>query len=47
VIIDDQGGRMFACSDTDYCGARRASGHKGPDPSRVPDAFSGEKGDVR
>ena len=47
VIIDDQGGRMFACSDTDYCGTRRASGHKGPDPSRVPDAFSGEKEDVR
>ncbi len=29
VIIDDQGGRMFVCSDTDYCGARRAAGHVG------------------
>jgi alpha-D-ribose 1-methylphosphonate 5-phosphate C-P lyase len=24
VITDDQGGRMFICSDTDYCGERRA-----------------------
>jgi alpha-D-ribose 1-methylphosphonate 5-phosphate C-P lyase len=23
IIIDDQGGRMFACSDTDYCESRR------------------------
>ena len=29
VIIDDQGGRMFVCSDTDYCGGRRAAGHVG------------------
>jgi alpha-D-ribose 1-methylphosphonate 5-phosphate C-P lyase len=26
VIIDDRGGRMFVCSDTDYCEARRAQG---------------------
>jgi len=25
VIIDDQGGRMFVCSDTDYCARRQAS----------------------
>ena len=31
VIMDDQGGRMFVCSDTDYCEARRAAGHKGKD----------------
>lgn len=24
VIIDDKGGRMFVCSDTDYCAKRRA-----------------------
>lgn len=24
VVTDDEGGRMFVCSDTDYCGARRA-----------------------
>ncbi len=29
VIIDDAGGRMFVCSDTDYCRARRAAGHVG------------------
>jgi alpha-D-ribose 1-methylphosphonate 5-phosphate C-P lyase len=23
VLTDDRGGRMFVCSDTDYCGARR------------------------
>ena len=25
VIIDDTGGRMFVCSDSDYCAARRAA----------------------
>ncbi|WP_375553029.1 alpha-D-ribose 1-methylphosphonate 5-phosphate C-P-lyase PhnJ [Roseovarius mucosus] len=29
VIMDDAGGRMFVCSDTDYCRARRAGGHIG------------------
>ncbi len=29
VIIDDAGGRMFVCSDTDYCRERRAAGHVG------------------
>jgi alpha-D-ribose 1-methylphosphonate 5-phosphate C-P lyase len=29
VIVDDAGGRMFVCSDTDYCEARQAAGHKG------------------
>ena len=23
VIVDDQGGRMFVCSDTDYCAGRQ------------------------
>jgi len=31
VITDDQGGRMFVCSDTDYCESRRAAGHRGKD----------------
>jgi alpha-D-ribose 1-methylphosphonate 5-phosphate C-P lyase len=26
VIVDDQGGRMFVCSDTDWCAERRAAG---------------------
>jgi len=25
VLIDDRGGRMFVCSDTDYCEGRRAA----------------------
>ncbi len=29
VIVDDAGGRMFVCSDTDHCGRRRAAGHVG------------------
>lgn len=31
VIVDDDGGRMFVCSDTDYCERRRSDGHKGTD----------------
>lgn len=27
VIVDDNGGRMFVCSDTDHCTDRRAAGH--------------------
>jgi len=30
VVMDDQGGRMFVCSDTDHCESRRADGHVGP-----------------
>ena len=29
VIVDDAGGRMFVCSDTDHCRSRRATGHTG------------------
>lgn len=29
VIVDDRGGRMFVCSDTDYCRLRRGAGHVG------------------
>ncbi|MGB8622247.1 MAG: alpha-D-ribose 1-methylphosphonate 5-phosphate C-P-lyase PhnJ [Paracoccaceae bacterium] len=29
VIIDDDGARMFVCSDTDYCATRSAEGHVG------------------
>ncbi|APX25772.1 MAG: carbon-phosphorus lyase [Rhodobacteraceae bacterium] len=31
VITDDAGGRMFVCSDTDFCETRQAAGHKGKD----------------
>lgn len=30
VLLDDKGGRMFVCSDSDFCARRRAEGHKGP-----------------
>jgi alpha-D-ribose 1-methylphosphonate 5-phosphate C-P lyase len=29
VIVDDAGGRMFVCSDTDFCDRRVAAGHRG------------------
>ncbi|WP_026379276.1 alpha-D-ribose 1-methylphosphonate 5-phosphate C-P-lyase PhnJ [Afifella pfennigii] len=29
VILDDKGGRMFVCSDSDYCEGRREEGHRG------------------
>jgi alpha-D-ribose 1-methylphosphonate 5-phosphate C-P lyase len=29
VIMDDEGTRMFVCSDTDWCRERRAAGHVG------------------
>ncbi|WP_414832983.1 alpha-D-ribose 1-methylphosphonate 5-phosphate C-P-lyase PhnJ [Afifella sp. YEN Y35] len=29
VILDDKGGRMFVCSDTDFCEGRREEGHRG------------------
>lgn len=30
VVTDDVGGRMFVCSDTDYCETRQREGHRGP-----------------
>jgi alpha-D-ribose 1-methylphosphonate 5-phosphate C-P lyase len=29
IVIDDSGGRMFVCSDTDYCEGRQSAGHRG------------------
>ena len=29
MIVDDEGSRLFVCSDSDFCGERRASGHTG------------------
>ncbi|MET3614924.1 alpha-D-ribose 1-methylphosphonate 5-phosphate C-P lyase [Rhizobium aquaticum] len=29
VILDDKGGRMYVCSDTDFCEERREAGHVG------------------
>ncbi len=30
IVTDDAGGRMFVCSDTDFCEKRREAGHAGP-----------------
>lgn len=35
LIVDDAGGRLFMCSDTDYCAARQAAGHRGADAAPV------------
>ena len=29
VVLDDKGGHMFVCSDTDHCEERREAGHRG------------------
>jgi alpha-D-ribose 1-methylphosphonate 5-phosphate C-P lyase len=29
IVTDDQGSRMFVCSDTDYCESRQQRGHRG------------------
>jgi alpha-D-ribose 1-methylphosphonate 5-phosphate C-P lyase len=42
VITDDRGGRMFVCSDTDYCATRRALGHTGAQAADVPAEISQE-----
>jgi len=31
VIVDDEGTRVFMCSDTDHCETRQAAGHRGAD----------------
>ena len=38
LIVDDAGGRMFMCSDTDYCASRRDAGHLGADMAQSEDA---------
>ena len=35
VILDDRGGRMFVCSDTDHCERRRGEGHRGSQLGRI------------
>jgi alpha-D-ribose 1-methylphosphonate 5-phosphate C-P lyase len=41
IVLDDQGGRLMACSDTDFCEQRRAQGHHGTQYGSGPRA-SGE-----
>ena len=35
IVMDDRGGRMFVCSDTDFCEKRRATGHSGTGAGRA------------
>ena len=44
VIIDDEGTRMFVCSDTDHCGRRRGEGHAGPGDDNGAHENGGGKG---
>lgn len=41
VVVDDRGGRMFVCSDTDHCEERRADGHRGAMLATAPAAVAG------
>jgi alpha-D-ribose 1-methylphosphonate 5-phosphate C-P lyase len=41
IIIDDAGGRMAACSDTDFCTQRRNDGHQGAMLSVAPSELAG------
>jgi alpha-D-ribose 1-methylphosphonate 5-phosphate C-P lyase len=44
VIVDDCGGHMFMCSDTDHCETRRAAGHRGSMLGTAPVTLGGEGG---
>ena len=41
VVLDDRGGRMFVCSDSDYCEERRADGHRGELSGEAPHLVGG------
>ena len=45
VILDDSGGRLFICSDTDHCESRRTAGHHGPMLGSIPRTLGGRDGD--
>ena len=45
VILDDSGGRLFICSDTDHCESRRAAGHHGSMLGSIPRTLGGRDGD--
>ena len=42
VVTDDQGGRMFVCSDTDHCETRQSQGHAGPPEPKAGEALARE-----
>lgn len=40
MIVDDEGGRLFVCSDSDFCSERRDAGHVGTQQSvQMPDSL--------
>jgi alpha-D-ribose 1-methylphosphonate 5-phosphate C-P lyase len=41
VILDDRGGHMFVCSDTDFCEGRRGAGHRGARLDETPRELAG------
>jgi len=41
VILDDEGKRLYVCSDTDFCAERVAGGHVGSDPDALAAAKDG------
>lgn len=45
VVLDDRGGRMFVCSDTDFCETRQAAGHRGEMASPLTQAEGGRGAD--
>lgn len=40
IVLDDRGGRMFVCSDTDHCETRRGEGHRGAMLGTAPEAIT-------
>ena len=40
VILDDRGGHMFVCSDSDHCQRCRAGGHVGPHAAEAPETVA-------
>ena len=45
VVLDDRGGRMFVCSDTDHCESRQAAGHRGTMASPIAAGEGGRRAD--
>ena len=44
MIVDDEGSRLFVCSDSDFCGERRDAGHVGTQQSvRLRDVLASER----
>ncbi len=44
MIVDDEGSRLFVCSDSDYCGERREAGHSGSQQAVLLPLLLGEGG---